>query len=245
MANPTALEVSIEGKEAFKAQGKNQQKKNIHPLEIWCKVMPFSAINYTPFKHHSMSEPTPCPVNTGCPPGSAHLAWMLGLFLAGQPQGWTEKKDLLLCWQKAGCLSSDRFQGAGWLCRLCCNMAGDLLQPISTPPLLAPHLCWRGVALERQRCPLLSDVQLTLHLPHPWLPRTRTFGMGMAAHSSGHAQQDQALSFWSESTDSKTLGHQRTNPKEYQIVRTHTKETTNIRPSITQPPVAPCAGHPM
>ena len=37
---------------------------------------------------------------------------------------------------------------------------------------------------------------------------------------------DQALSLWSGSTDSKTLDYQRTNPREYQIVRTHTKETT-------------------
>ena len=38
--------------------------------------------------------------------------------------------------------------------------------------------------------------------------------------------RDQALSLWSGSTDSKTLDYQRTNPREYQIVRTHTKETT-------------------
>ena len=37
---------------------------------------------------------------------------------------------------------------------------------------------------------------------------------------------DQAPSLWSGSTDSKTLDYQRTNPREYQIVRTHTKETT-------------------
>ena len=35
----------------------------------------------------------------------------------------------------------------------------------------------------------------------------------------------------------------RPNPREYQIVRTPTKETTSItRPGITQPPVAPCEG---
>ena len=39
-------------------------------------------------------------------------------------------------------------------------------------------------------------------------------------------ERDQALSFWSGSTDSKTLDYQRTNTREYQIVRTHTKETT-------------------
>ena len=39
----------------------------------------------------------------------------------------------------------------------------------------------------------------------------------------------QALSLWSGSTDSKTLDYQRTNPREYQIVRNHTKETTWIQ----------------
>ena len=38
--------------------------------------------------------------------------------------------------------------------------------------------------------------------------------------------EDQTLSLWSGSTDSKTLDYQRTSPKEYQIVRTYTKETT-------------------
>ena len=37
---------------------------------------------------------------------------------------------------------------------------------------------------------------------------------------------DQALSLWSGSIDSKTLDYHRINPREYQIVRTHTKETT-------------------
>ena len=37
---------------------------------------------------------------------------------------------------------------------------------------------------------------------------------------------DQALSLWSRSTDSTTLDYQRTNSMEYQIVRTHKKETT-------------------
>ena len=41
--------------------------------------------------------------------------------------------------------------------------------------------------------------------------------------------RDQTLSLWSGSTDSKTLDYQRTNPTEYQIVRTHTKETTWIQ----------------
>ena len=36
---------------------------------------------------------------------------------------------------------------------------------------------------------------------------------------------------------------ERTNPREYQVVRTHTGNHLNTRPSITQSPVAPCAGH--
>ena len=35
--------------------------------------------------------------------------------------------------------------------------------------------------------------------------------------------------FWSGSIDSKTLDYQRTNPREYEIVRTHTTETTWIQ----------------
>ena len=46
---------------------------------------------------------------------------------------------------------------------------------------------------------------------------------------SSFLTRDQALSLWSGSTDSKTLDYQRTNPREYQIVRTHTKETTWIQ----------------
>ena len=45
---------------------------------------------------------------------------------------------------------------------------------------------------------------------------------------------DQALSLWSGNTESKTLDYQRTNPREYQIVKTDTKETTWI-----QDPVSP------
>ena len=35
---------------------------------------------------------------------------------------------------------------------------------------------------------------------------------------------------------------ERTNPREYQVVRTHTGNHLNTRPSITQLAVAPCAG---
>ena len=45
--------------------------------------------------------------------------------------------------------------------------------------------------------------------------------------------RDQALSLWSGSTDSKTLDYQRTNSREYQIVSTHTEETTWIQDPAT------------
>ena len=48
-------------------------------------------------------------------------------------------------------------------------------------------------------------------------------------HHWTYHQRDQALSLWSGSTDSKTLDYQRINPREYQIVRTHTKETTEYK----------------
>ena len=43
----------------------------------------------------------------------------------------------------------------------------------------------------------------------------------------------QALSPWSRRTDSKTLDYERTNPRGYQIVRTHTKETTWVKDPAT------------
>ena len=45
---------------------------------------------------------------------------------------------------------------------------------------------------------------------------------------SSFLTRDQALRLWSVSPDSKTIDHQRTNTREYQIVRPHTKETTRI-----------------
>ena len=43
---------------------------------------------------------------------------------------------------------------------------------------------------------------------------------------SSFLTRDQDPSLWSGITDSKTLDHQRTNPREYQIERTHTNKTT-------------------
>ena len=48
--------------------------------------------------------------------------------------------------------------------------------------------------------------------------------------------RNQAQGFWSGSTDSKTLDYQRTNPREYQIVRTDTKETAWIQDPATPNP---------
>ena len=46
---------------------------------------------------------------------------------------------------------------------------------------------------------------------------------------SSFLTRDQALSLWSGSTFSKTPDYQRTIPREYQIVRNHTKETTEYK----------------
>ena len=43
--------------------------------------------------------------------------------------------------------------------------------------------------------------------------------------------RDQVLSLWSGSTDARTLDYQKINPREYQIVRTHTKDHLNIDPA--------------
>ena len=50
---------------------------------------------------------------------------------------------------------------------------------------------------------------------------------------SSFLSRDQALSLWSGNTDSKTLDYQRTNPSGYQIVRTHTKETSVIQDLVS------------
>ena len=52
--------------------------------------------------------------------------------------------------------------------------------------------------------------------------------LGLSTEVPQHLKRDQALSLWSRGTDSKTLDYWRTNLREYQIVRTHTKETTWI-----------------
>ena len=58
---------------------------------------------------------------------------------------------------------------------------------------------------------------------------------------SSFLTRDQALSLSSGSTDSKSLGYQRTDPRECQIVRSHTKGTAGIQdpasPNHQQHPV--------
>ena len=44
---------------------------------------------------------------------------------------------------------------------------------------------------------------------------------------SSFLTRDQDLSLWSGNIDSKILDYQRNSPREYQIVRTHTKDTTH------------------
>ena len=46
---------------------------------------------------------------------------------------------------------------------------------------------------------------------------------------SSFLTRDQSLSLWSGGPDSTTLGYQRTNPREYEIVRTNTKETLEYK----------------
>ena len=46
---------------------------------------------------------------------------------------------------------------------------------------------------------------------------------------SSFLTRDQALSLWGGSTDSKTLDYQRTNPREYQIVKTHTRKPLDYK----------------
>ena len=50
-----------------------------------------------------------------------------------------------------------------------------------------------------------------------------TVGPEISAVLEGILGRDQALGLWGGSTHSKTLGYQGTNSREYQIVRTHTK----------------------
>ena len=80
-----------------------------------------------------------------------------------------------------------------------------------------------------------------VHLP-PWIHQEYTFRPRSACRTPAESRQEyltsrkeytdpcktpeQVPSLWSGSTDSKTLDYQRTNPREYQIGRTHTRETT-------------------
>ena len=57
------------------------------------------------------------------------------------------------------------------------------------------------------------------------MDKTRVF-MALSGFADVNKHRDQALSLWSGSTDFKTLDYQRTNPMEYEIMRTHTEETT-------------------
>lgn len=188
-----ALEVSIEGKKAFKL-GQEPIEEEYTSSEIWCKrLCHFSNKLYT-FQKPEHEWATPCPVNNGYIL-QVLLPGLDALSLLGSPRGGQKEGFSTLLAE--GWMSEFRQgSGAGWLCRLCCNMAGDLLQPRLLPSAV-PHTCAGGVMTWRAGCPLLSDVQNWLSTSHTlWLPRMRTFGMGMAAHSSGHALARISLSFW-------------------------------------------------
>ena len=64
---------------------------------------------------------------------------------------------------------------------------------------------------------------------HFWIFVSISLNLHKPFVESSFLTRDQALSLWSGNTDSKTLSYQRTNHREYQIVRTHTKETTWIQ----------------
>ena len=68
----------------------------------------------------------------------------------------------------------------------------------------------RNTHIQTQKCPQNTSWERR-GVPDQWKRSTQTWG--------------QILSLWGGSTDSKTPGYKRTNPREYQIVRTHTKET--------------------
>ena len=63
-----------------------------------------------------------------------------------------------------------------------------------------------------------------VHAEHQ-LRADRSTGQWKRIHRTMHTE-NQALILWSGSTDSNTLAYQKTNCREYQIVRTHTEETT-------------------
>lgn len=130
------------------------------------------------------AEPTFCPGERRGPPGSARRAGKSGLAVAGEPGGRTGKKGFLLCWQKLGFLSSDRFRGAGRLRGLWCDRIRDLLQPVPPRPRRLGTWGPGGAARAGPSYPPPSDAQVTPHLPRPPLPGRRTFGAGAAARGS-------------------------------------------------------------
>ena len=83
---------------------------------------------------------------------------------------------------------------------------------------------------------LLLDLRLQTGLQVPSVPiqqhSCKDFGIHLAmrdwtaASTAQLLTRGQVLHLWSGSTDAKTRDYQRTNPREYQTVRTHTIETT-------------------
>ena len=68
-----------------------------------------------------------------------------------------------------------------------------------------------------------------IHLGHRMMMMQRRATADSDSHVARvrkHPLWDKALSLWSGSSDSKTLDYQTTNSREYQIVRTHIKDTS-------------------
>ena len=68
----------------------------------------------------------------------------------------------------------------------------------------------------------------------PGLPFFETTGpIQICSHSKleelGKKKRNKTLSLWGGSTDYRTLDYQRTNPREYQIVRTHTRKPVEYK----------------
>ena len=123
-------------------------------------------------------------------------------------------------------------------CCCCCqitSVVSDSVRPHRWQPTRLP-LPWDSPAKNigvgchflLQCLKVKSESEVTQSCPTRETPWTAAH---QAPPSTGFSRQK----YWSR----VPLPSLRTNPREYQIVRAH----LNTRPGITQPPVAPCAGH--
>ena len=68
-----------------------------------------------------------------------------------------------------------------------------------------------------------------VHAEHQLRVERSTWWMDQHMQNHTKKNSNQALRLWSGSTDFKTPDYRKINPREYQIVKTHTKETTWIQ----------------